>query len=756
MNITLYTAPCTGNAKNCHYPTYIDATTKEIFKEAIRFDHVCAEYKDDYRSVGNFVSSTVAVMDCDNDHSENPDDWIYPEHLTEELSDVSFAIALSRNHNRPKEGKSARPRFHAYFPIREITDADAYARLKRAIHSHYPFFDANALDAARFIFGVNQGSVIWNEGWMQIDETIAIPQETTTDLKHEVIPAGMRNNTLSRFAGKVLKRYGVSDRAHEIFVQEAAKCDPPLQEDELNTIWYSAVKFAQRVHMQDGYVDPETYNAEFLRESLKPADYSDIGQAKVLVREYGGELKYSDGTDYIRYNGEYWVESRQMALGAAEEFLDLQLEDARDEYQAALKELEQLGIDEATAFSGGKKFEADLSGDEMRAYKQYLAAMAYKAFVMKRRDMKYVMGALQAAKPMVLIDVQDLDRDPFLLNTPGSTYDLQLGLSSRRQPRAEDMITKQTTCTPGEKGKDAWNKALDLFFCNDKELIEYVQQIVGIAAIGKVCLEALIIAYGGGSNGKSTFWNSISRVMGSYSGAISADTLTAGCKRNIKPEIAELKGKRLVIASELDEGTRLNTSTAKILSSTDEIEAEKKYKDPFKFRPTHTVVLYTNHLPKVGACDAGTWRRLIVIPFNARISGSGDVKNYADHLVEHAGEAIMAWIIEGARKAISRNFHLQVPACVQKAIDKYRENNDWLGNFLQDCCQIGPELEQPSGRFYQVYRDYCSRNGEFIRGTTDFYAALESAGFQRRKTRLGTFVQGLVLKPEEFLESTCT
>ncbi len=752
MNITLYTAPCTGNAKNCHYRNHIEASTKEVFEEAIRFDHVCAKYKDGYRSVGNFVSSTVVVMDCDNDHSDDPDDWIYPEQLTEELSDVSFAIALSRNHNRPKEGKSARPRFHAYFPVREITDADTYARLKHAIHSHYNFFDANALDAARFIFGAHQGSVIWNEGWMHIDDAIVIPRETTTETRREVIPAGMRNNTLSRFAGKVLKRYGVSDRAHEIFVQEAAKCDPPLQEDELDTIWYSAVKFAQRVHMQDGYVDPDTYNAEFSRESLKPSDYSDIGQAKVLVREYGGELKYSDGTDYIRYNGEYWVESRQMALGAAEEFLDLQLEDAIDDLNTSLKQLVALGIDEAEVVAGGKKFEAGLSGDVLIAYKQYLAAIAYKAFVMKRRDMKYVMGALQAAKPMVLIDVQDLDRDPFLLNTPGSTYDLQLGLSSRRQPRAEDMITKQTTCAPGEKGKDAWNKALDLFFCNDKELIEYVQQIVGIAAIGKVCLEALIIAYGGGSNGKSTFWNSISRVMGTYSGAISADTLTAGCKRNIKPEIAELKGKRLVIASELDEGTRLNTSTAKILSSTDEIEAEKKYKDPFKFRPSHTVVLYTNHLPKVGACDAGTWRRLIVIPFNARITGNGDVKNYADHLVEHAGEAIMAWIIEGARKAISRNFHLQVPRCVQQAIDKYRENNDWMGNFLEDCCHIGPDLEQPSGRFYQAYRDYCSRTGEYTRSTTDFYAALESVGFERKKTRMGIFIIGLVLKPEDFLE----
>lgn len=752
MRLNLYSADCTGNAKNCHYRNHIDASTKEAFEEAIRFDHVCAEYKDGYRSVGTFVSSTVVVMDCDNDHSDNPDDWIYPEHLTEELSDVSFAIALSRNHNRPKEGKSARPRFHAYFPIHEITDADTYARLKRAIHSHYPFFDANALDAARFIFGANQGSVIWNEGWMHIDEAIVIPQETTVETNREVIPAGMRNNTLSRFAGKVLKRYGVSDRAHGIFVQEAAKCDPPLQEDELDTIWYSAVKFAQRVHMQDGYVDPETYNADFSKESLKPSDYSDIGQAKVLVREYGGELKYSDGTDYIRYNGEYWVESRQMALGAAEEFLDLQLEDAIDAVDSSLKDLVGLGYDEGEILAGGKKFEAGLSGDALIAYKRYLAATTYKTFVMKRRDMKYVMGALQAAKPMVLIEVQDLDRDPFLLNTPGSTYDLQQGLSSKRQPCAEDLITKQTICAPGEKGKDAWNKALDLFFCNDKELIEYVQQIVGIAAIGKVCLEALIIAYGGGSNGKSTFWNSISRVMGSYSGALSADTLTAGCKRNIKPEIAELKGKRLVIASELEEGTRLNTSTAKILSSTDEIEAEKKYKDPFKFRPTHTVVLYTNHLPKVGACDAGTWRRLIVIPFNAHISGSGDVKNYADHLVEHAGEAIMAWIIEGAREVIARDYHLKVPPCVQHAIDKYRENNDWMGSFLDECCKFGPTLEQPSGILYQGYRNYCSSNGEFIRGTADFYAALESAGFQRRKNKNGSFIYGLALEQKDFLQ----
>jgi phage/plasmid-associated DNA primase len=112
----------------------------------------------------------------------------------------------------------------------------------------------------------------------------------------------------------------------------------------------------------------------------------------------------------------------------------------------------------------------------------------------------------------------------------------------------------------------------------------------------------------------------------------------------------------------------------------------------------------------------------------------------------------MAWIIEGASKAISLGFHLQVPFCVQKAIDKYRENNDWLGNFLEDCCQVGPDHTQKSGAFYQEYRNHCSRTGEYARSTTDFYAALESAGFDRRKTRTGVIIHGVCLRPQEFLE----
>ena len=219
----------------------------------------------------------------------------------------------------------------------------------------------------------------------------------------------------------------------------------------------------------------------------------------------------------------------------------------------------------------------------------------------------------------------------------------------------------------------------------------------------------------------------------------------------MKPEMAELKGKRLVIAAELEEGMRLNTSIVKQLCSTDEVSAEKKYKDPFKYTPTHTLVLYTNHLPRVGANDDGTWRRLIVIPFNAKIRGKSDIKNYADYLVRNAGGAILTWIIEGAQKAIKNDFKLSVPQVVQDAIDEYRDKNDWLSIFIEDCCEVDRTYMQKSGEFYEEYRAYCLRNGEYARSTTDFYTGIENAGFKRHKTKKGTFIYGVRLK-SDFLE----
>lgn len=742
MQMTIYDAVTVGSRSNCVYPNPVTVTDADTMRQAAAFDHVCAAYKQNYRSVDNFLKADCLPMDCDNDHSDDPDDWLTPFDVAMDFPGVGMIFVYSKSHMKQKGKRGPRPRFHVYFICTETTNSEIYSSWKDRLIADYPYFDDGAKDSARFLFGVKNAAVEVYDGEITIDEFLA-DSFAEWDAAQGQIPEGSRNKTMSHYAGRIIKRLGNTEEAHKQFLKEAEKCSPPLDDAELAGIWGSAVKFGAKVAAQEGYIPPEQYNQDFL---LMPEDFSDVGQAIVLSREYMDRLRFSPATDYIVFNGSFWEESQPNAQGIAQELTARQLEEAETEIQRCMKEMSDNGAWAMLAAMGAKKAMAAFSEAQRRSFEKYERAEAYRKYAIKRRDTKYISAALKEARPMIQIEQRVLDADEFLLNLPSGTCDLRTG--AVREHNAQDYITKQTAVDPSGDGMDVWEDALQTFFRGDADLIRYVQEIVGLAAIGKVYIEALVIAYGEGRNGKSTFWNTIARVLGTYSGNMSADTLTVGCKRNVKPELAEAKGKRMIIAAELEEGMRLNTSNVKQLCSTDEIYAEKKYKAPFSYVPTHTLVLYTNHLPRVGAIDQGTWRRLIVIPFNAKIEGKADIKNYSDFLFKTAGGAVLSWIIEGAKRVIAGDYKIVQPRVVQDAIQKYKENNDWLAHFLDDCCEVGDDFEAKSGEFYNAYRSYCLQMGEYTRSTTDFYSALESTGVVRKRTRTGVIIYGLKLKSE--------
>lgn len=748
INFTVYSADCVGNSGNCLYPNKNIVTDKESFIAATKMDHVTAKYKGNYRSKDNFESSDCIPLDCDNDHSENPEDWLTPFDIALSIPGVVFAASYSRHHNLPKGDKSARPRFHVFFPIPKVTDGEEYAAMKRKIADAFPYYDTNALDSARFLYGNDSDEVEFYEGDKTILDYLEEDDFADFDASLEQVPEGQRNSTMSHIAGKIIKRYGNTEDAYQIFLKKAELCNPPLPESELKVIWRSASKFGKKVSNQEGYIPPEQYNSDC---RLKPEDFSDVGQATVLATEYKDILRYSPSTDYMVYNGSFWEESKPKSQGVSQDLTERQLAEAETEMKKAMDELVKNGGMEILVSVGSKKAVQMFNKQQAHAYEMYEDAVAYKKYAIKRRDTKNIAATLKEARPMLEVEQRNLDADEFMLNTPTLTYDLRQGTKYPLEHRPEHFITKQTTVDPSSDGADIWAAALDTFFLKDIDLIDYVQRMVGLSAIGKVYVEALIIAYGEGRNGKSTFWNVIARVLGTYSGNISADMLTVGCRRNVKPELAEAKGKRMLIAAELEEGMRLNTANVKQLCSTDEIYAEKKYKDPFSYTPTHTLVLYTNHLPKVGAIDKGTWRRLIVIPFDAKIEGSADIKNYADYLFEKAGGAILTWVIEGARKVIADNYKIDPPQKVRDAIEHYKESNDWLSYFLSERCELDPAYVAKSSEVYNEYRIFCTQVGEFTRSTTDFYTALETVGFERYRDRKGRYIKGLRLKTD-FME----
>ena len=261
-SITMYYADVCGNPQNCQYPHKGIATTPEELKRCMAWDHVFIRFNGNYRNSKNFEEAVTAVFDCDNDFTEDAARWISPEDFSRLFPGVSCAVSTSRHHMKQKGSKSPRPRFHVIFEIEPITDPAEYTAFMKSVQQMYPFFDDNALDAARFFFGNPETEVMFFEGNTTLTAFIEEEAEERAFAElGETISEGSRNNTMSLFAGKLLKRLGDTDEAHSKFLERAESCDPPLEESELETIWQSARKFYKKVCSQPGYIAPEEYNA---------------------------------------------------------------------------------------------------------------------------------------------------------------------------------------------------------------------------------------------------------------------------------------------------------------------------------------------------------------------------------------------------------------------------------------------------------------------------------------------------------------
>ena len=374
INFTVYSADCVGNSGNCLYPNKMIVSDKESFIKATKMDHVTAKYKGNYRSKDNFESSDCIPLDCDNDHSDNPNEWVTPLDIALEIPGVAFAVSYSRHNNLPKGDKSARPRFHIFFPIEIISDEQEYADMKRRIADAFPYYDTNALDSARFLYGNGSDEVEFYEGDKTILDYLEEDDFADFDASLEQVQEGQRNSTMSHIAGKIIKRYGNTEDAYQIFLKKVELCNPPLPESELKVIWRSASKFGNKVSNQEGYIPPEQYNSDC---RLKPEDFSDVGQATVLATEYKDIIRYSPSTDYMVYNGSFWEESKPKSQGVSQDLTERQLAEAETEMKKAMDELVKNGGMEILVSVGPKKAVQMFNKQQAHAYEMYEDASVY-------------------------------------------------------------------------------------------------------------------------------------------------------------------------------------------------------------------------------------------------------------------------------------------------------------------------------------------------------------------------------------------
>jgi P4 family phage/plasmid primase-like protien len=316
------------------------------------------------------------------------------------------------------------------------------------------------------------------------------------------------------------------------------------------------------------------------------------------------------------------------------------------------------------------------------------------------------MTRIARALPGVPVVPEQLDRDPFLFNCLNGTLDLRTG--ELREHRREDYLTKLAPVVYDPNAKaPLWEKFLLEIMGDDVELVAFLQRAIGYSMTGCVNEQALFFCYGDGANGKSTFLRAVLEVFGDYGMPGAPDILVAKRQETHPAEVADLFGARLVVCQELEAGRALAESTMKKLTGSDPIKARLMHENFWTFLPTHKFWLAANHKPRVSGTDEAVWRRLKLIPFLVTIpEGRRDGQLLEKLLVERSG--ILRWAVEGCSQW--RAGGLKPPAQVVKATREYREEEDRLAAFLEECCEFDPSFVISSVDLYRSYAQWCDVN----------------------------------------------
>lgn len=334
--------------------------------------------------------------------------------------------------------------------------------------------------------------------------------------------------------------------------------------------------------------------------------------------------------------------------------------------------------------------------------------------------------------PAIVVRIADLDADPWRLNVKNGTIDLKTGrlLPARR----EDLITQ---LAPVAYYPSATCPKFDAFMCEvmggDLELIEFTQRWFGYCLTGDVSEQCMPICHGPGANGKSVLMDTLMGLMGGYAGLAPPHLLVESKSQEHPTEIADMKGKRLVVASETEENGALKLQLVKRLTGDAKLKGRFMRQDYFEFARTHKLMLVTNNTPRVRENSEAAWRRLLLVPFKMVIPEERRDPKLLTALVEER-PGILRWLVEGCL-AWQRE-GLKPPWTVRLATEGYRLGEDDLGKYFSERCVVEEGGVTPWKTVWESYCDWADAAGVARVSQGTLREFLERRGHRSKNVRV--------------------
>lgn len=299
------------------------------------------------------------------------------------------------------------------------------------------------------------------------------------------------------------------------------------------------------------------------------------------------------------------------------------------------------------------------------------------------------------------IEGNEFDKDPWLLGVKNGVVNLKNGKLLAGEPK--QMVSKQCSCNFIGLEKCDISELLDFLntiYDGDEEIIDFMQMLLGYGLTGLTTEHVFPFLLGQGRNGKSIFIAAVMRVMGDYAAVIPCELFLRSnqprSSNQTDPGVMKLEGLRLAVSSEVEEGSRFSAQQVKRMTGGDTLEGRNPYDRELRnFEPTHLTMMIGNHEPVPPSGDQAFWDRTFLIRHQVRFvkSDPDSDKNekLADPKIEEKlkelDEQMLCWLVEGCLKWQGNGNKLDPPASVLKTTQEYREDADWIGQFISACCE---------------------------------------------------------------------
>ncbi|MDP9035707.1 MAG: phage/plasmid primase, P4 family [Myxococcota bacterium] len=422
---------------------------------------------------------------------------------------------------------------------------------------------------------------------------------------------------------------------------------------------------------------------------------TDSGNAERLIALHGQDLRFVRTWDkWLGWNGKQWA----LDSGAPHRA-------AKSMARALMKQAEKLS--DTDKRSAAIKYSLKCEG------KSAIEAMV----------------SLARHELAIAITHEDLDTDPWLFCVRNGTIELKTG--TLRAHRRADLITKSVPIDYSESATcERFERFVSEVMANDAELVTFLQRFLGYALTGDVREHILTFWHGEGGNGKSLLAGILLHVFGDYACKAAPDLLFKNEHTERHPtELCDLHGRRLVVCNETTRGRAWDESTLKDTTGGDRLRGRRMRQDFWEWSPTHKLVVFGQHKPRIRQANDAIRRRLRLVPFAVSFIGRED-RTLAKAL-EAEAPGVLRWLVAGC-VAWQRD-GLPEAKAVSEATGAYFRDEDVLGQFLDTECVFADDAKAARKEVRERYAKWSAERDERPVGPKALAEAIRRRGAIERK-----------------------